>query len=201
MKSSASILLFSVLLLFVCGCHVSITRYGYELPEPLPNMPPCKGIAIKNKATFSTDEVISLGKIKASDTGFSMDCSEEEVLNIFRYDACALNAHLVNIIEETHPNWISTCYRATAELLKFKKSAEMANIKSDPQYSPNLVKQRSQVTIRKNAASIGIITGGLAGGIFGGLAGMSGGIAAGAASGERAVTPESAVSTAPTLTH
>jgi hypothetical protein len=89
------------------------------------------------------------------------------VLGIFRKDACGLGADIVNIREEKQPSfWWSTCYRAKADLLRCKDKNFLAQIKSDPQYTPELVNERSKKTTILNAAGIGA-AGGVAGGVLG----------------------------------
>lgn len=155
MKISTLILLASILLM-ISGCNASITRKGYVLPEVQTNLLSCKDIAIQNDAGYSPDEVVSIGEIKASDTGISLYCSEEEILSIFRNDACVMGANIVNIIEETHPNFSSTCYRATAELLKVKNPKQLDEIRSDSRYSPERVKERSIITHTRNISVLGV---------------------------------------------
>ncbi len=160
-----------VLITSVLGCYSSIARTGYSKNDLKTNWSPCTDIIIKRNASFSEDIATVVGKIKAGDTGFSFVCSEKYVLGIFRKDACGLGADIVNIIEETQPSfWLSTCYRAKADLLKCKDKNFLAQIKSDPQYTPELVNERSKKTVIYNTAGIGA-AGGVAGGVLG--AGMA----------------------------
>ena len=141
-----------VLISCLLGCHASITRSGYGINDLQTNLSPCTDIIIKKNASFPEDIATVVGKIKAGESGFSFVCSEEYVLGIFRKDACALRANIVNIIEEKQPNFWSTCYRAKADLLRCKDKNVLANIKSDPQYASELVTERSKKTAIMNAA-------------------------------------------------
>ena len=156
-----------VLISNVLGCYSSITRSGYSTKDLKTNLSPCTDIIIKKNGSFSEDVATVVGKIKAGDTGFSFVCSEKYVLGIFRKDARGLEADIVNIIEETQPSfWRSTCYRAKADLLRCKDKNFLAQIKSDPQYTPELVNERSKKTVILNAAGMGA-AGGVAGGVLG----------------------------------
>lgn len=112
------LLIFVGLLSLSMGCSASITRYGYNINEITATIPECDDIIIKKKVTLSGNNTIVVGKIEAADSGFSTACSEEYVLNIFKRDAYALGAHIINITEDAQPSIWSTCYRATAEFDK-----------------------------------------------------------------------------------
>jgi hypothetical protein len=159
------------------GCNASITRHGYTINDLETNLEPCTNIIIKHKASFTEDVAPVVGRIEAADSGFSTACSEAYVLGIFRKDACVLNANIINITEETQPNFWSSCYRAKADLLRCKDKIALADIKSDPQYTAELISDRSAKTAIMNAAAFGVI-GGVIGGAIGGA--VVGGIAAAA---------------------
>ncbi len=150
------------ILALIMGCQASITRYGYKTNDLKTNVSSCDGIVIKNNAKLSPDMFEVIGSIKASDTQFSTECSEEYVLAVFRKDACALCANIINIVEEKHPNFMSTCYQAKAELIRIKDRSLLADMTSDSQYSSELIKERSARTAIGNAAAGGAI-GGVAG--------------------------------------
>lgn len=70
--------------------------------------------------SYDKKDVTIVGKIDAYDTGLSADCSETTILNLFKKEACSVNADIINITEEQHPNLWSSCYQAKAEFLYFK---------------------------------------------------------------------------------
>ncbi len=120
-RSTVSYSLVTVLLLLLFGCDAQITREGYKAEDLGETSQPDCCVAIKNNININREEVEVLGKIKASDTGFSTACDEEYVLDIFGEDACALGADIINIVEEEQPDYFwSTCYRAKAEFLRLK---------------------------------------------------------------------------------
>ena len=159
------------LLFILSACAAGINRNGYDakkLNYDFSNKT-CK-IAIKKNADFPEDKIEILGEIKAYDTGCSLKCSESLILSLFLEDACALGADVVNIIKEDHPNpWKSACYQAEAQLVKILDPELAANVKTDRQYAPELIVERSKITeeIAQRAISAGL-AGGLSGGMVGG---------------------------------
>ena len=98
-------MLLCAVVMLLSGCASGITRTGYVLPKnPPPGSPQRGPIALQCKAKFDRNAVISLGSIHAYDTGFSMDCDEAYVLDIFCNEGRLLGADLVNITEEHQPN-------------------------------------------------------------------------------------------------
>lgn len=116
-------------LFLLVGCSAKITRYGYTVQDIQTNtqysgcfMP------IKKDFIYNKEEVEILGEILAGDTGFSTDCNEGHVLNVFRQEACALKADLINIIYERNTDIWSSCYRAKAQFLRFKDRERVKNL-------------------------------------------------------------------------
>lgn len=134
MRNILNIFLFFVLISLM-GCASKITRYGYTLQD-IPDRNKCLGyhIAIKKDFVYNKEEVESLGEIKAGDSGVSIDCSEGYVLNLFRQEACALKADLINIIYERNIDLWSSCYRARAQFLRLKDRGKVKLLDSDAQY-------------------------------------------------------------------
>lgn len=132
-----STLMASMGLLVLCSCSAGISRYGYEIQD-LNNTSNSSSrechIAINNQLAYDKSEVEVLGSIEAYDTSISVICSEAYVLDLFAKDACALGADAVNITEEKYPSFWSTCYRAKAEFLRFKKREQASLLTSDTKY-------------------------------------------------------------------
>lgn len=147
------------------GCSAGFSRSGYSVSENHPRHG-CD-VIVKNKAAFDHEEIELLGEVKAYDTGFSVNCDEEYVLSRLMEEACSLGADVVNITEEKQPNFWSTCYRARAELIRFKDRDKVSALKSDPQYARDQVLERSLETRKRTEAAIQAgIMGGILGGIF-----------------------------------
>jgi hypothetical protein len=169
MRKTTLMMVLSCAAILVSGCAAGITRTGYQLPagqtsKDLPKRP----IAIQCNAKFDTNDVVVLGTIHAYDTGFSTDCDEVYVLDIFCREGSMLGADIVNITEEKQPNpWTSTCYRATAQFLRFKDREKAEGLVSDAKYAPNLIVERSAKYSKRNKdVLVGAVAGGLLGAII-----------------------------------
>ena len=154
------------------GCAAGITRTGYQIPagqtsKDLPRRP----IAIRCNATYDTNDMVMLGSIHDYDTGFSTDCNEAAILDIFCREGCMVGADLINITEEKQPNpWTSTCYRAKADFLRFKDREKVKNLVSDAKYAPEEIAKRVAATHKRTEeVMVGVVVGGVAGGAIGGV--------------------------------
>jgi hypothetical protein len=58
-----------------------------------------------------------IGSITVGDTGFSTGCSAEQVNQIIKERACEAGAEMVYITKWSPPDFWSTCYRASADLM------------------------------------------------------------------------------------
>ena len=152
--------------LFLSGCAAGISRTGYQLPagqtsKDLPKRP----VAIRCEWKYDTNDVVVLGTIHDYDTGFSTDCDEVYVLDIFCREGSMLGADVINITEEHQPSVLtSTCYRAKAEFLRFKDREKAKDLVSDAKYAPELIIDRSaKYSKRTKEVLIGAVGGGLLG--------------------------------------
>jgi len=64
-------------------------------------------------------EVIAF--LSFEDGGLAVGCSREMVMDMMRSNACEVGADAVLISNEISPNISSTCYRADASMLVYKK--------------------------------------------------------------------------------
>lgn len=132
--------IFPVMLLAFSACAPTLTRSGYDQRD-LRKYSNCE-VVIKKNAEFPPEAVRVVGAAKVSDTGFSTDCSEGDVLRMFRVEACQLNADVINIIREERPNFWSSCYRAEAQFLRFNQSYVLEEPADDPQYKAAAIERR-----------------------------------------------------------
>jgi hypothetical protein len=58
-----------------------------------------------------------LATIKIDDAGLSVSCGKEQARETMRVEACRIGANAIIIQREHNPSLVSTCYRATAELV------------------------------------------------------------------------------------
>lgn len=149
--------------LILSGCAAGISRKGYSVPSgPLDTTTAKISVTIKRNWQYDTNEVNCLGTIRDYDTGFSVNCDEVAILDIFCHDAILVGADVINITEESQPSvWTSSCYRATANFLRFKDREKAVGLVSDPQYAPNLIVERSATySKRTQNVLIGAVAGG-----------------------------------------
>ena len=159
----------SILICFfflLSSCTASIKRQGYNIDDYQASNIECDNIIIAKSVSYDPELVQIIGEISASDTGFSVKCSESFVIEYFRNEACIIGADIINITEDSQPDFSSTCYRAKAEFIKIKNRQMLAEIKSDPKYSAEKIKNRSQYSECMNN---GIVTAGALGGLIGAL--------------------------------
>jgi outer membrane lipoprotein SlyB len=162
--------------LFVSGCTAGISRTGYQLsPAQTSTDLPERPIAIQSNVKYDTNDMVLLGSIHAYDTGFSLDCDEATILDVFRREGTALGADIINITEEKQPDpWTSSCYRAKAQFLRFKDREKAAGLVSDAKYAPEEIAKRVAAARKQNdKVMLGAVIGGVAGGVVGGVLGAA----------------------------
>lgn len=151
-----------LVLLFVFGCAAGIERQGYSITSK--TVPADCKVLIVGYVPFDPNKMILLGRVKMYDTGFSVFCDEQSVLQRMKEDACARGADIVDITDEKFPNAWSTCYQAKADLIRFKNRKDVALLKPDPHYAAAKIRERSQMTWRRTQEGINA---GIMGGIIG----------------------------------
>jgi hypothetical protein len=106
------------IILFILNCNPRVSRQGYESPE-ISLGDSCDVITIKDYE-IETNIFEIVGEIKIGDTGFSINCGEEEVKKILKNEACNTNSDIILIKEIKIPDSWSSCYRVNAVFLKLK---------------------------------------------------------------------------------
>ena len=118
------------------SCSHRIVRTGYQMSNS--DYSDCD-VEI-NKLMHITDSIQKIGEIKLGETGFAVACSEAHAIKILRNEACAMQADIINIIEEHRPDLWSSCYRCRAEFYKYKNP--QIRIQSNELYQQNNVNKR-----------------------------------------------------------
>lgn len=147
---------------FVMGCSAGVSRQGYTLSKEC--VPSNCSVLVLGYEAFNETRMERLGSIEMYDTGFSIWCDEEYVLNRMKNEACALGADIVNITDEKYPDFWSSCYRAKADFIRLKNKEEANFVKADPHYDMVKIRERSQQTWR-------ILQDGISAGVIGGVVG------------------------------
>ena len=61
-----------------------------------------------------------LAEIDVGDTGFSVNCSADDVMEVIEEEACAVGADAIRLTNIQYPDARSTCFRTTALLLRYE---------------------------------------------------------------------------------
>ena len=110
-----------------------ISRIDYKKPA---NPGPVTDFDVIIKDDIEIDEAFGkiLGTIKIGDTGFSVHCNKDIVLQILREEACALNADMIVLKDVKEPDFFSSCFRVTAYFVKLNEGIEKSSFRSSAKY-------------------------------------------------------------------
>lgn len=109
LKAPVSALL-AVTMLF-SSCSYSIYRHGYLQTNAAAG--DCE-VIIRKHVDLKEIQGRRVGSLLLEDSGFTVNCNEEEAREILRQEACSLGADFVHIFEEAQPGFFSSCYRCAA---------------------------------------------------------------------------------------
>ena len=150
---------FLTLLIIITSCSHTILRTGYQIDKS--EYKQCN--IIVKKFMHVSDSLKKIGEIRIGDSGFAIKCSEADAIIILKNEGCALNANIVDIVEETRPDVISSCYRCRAEFYTFKYpniNVQKDEVSNEENVNKRVSKDRSKNTvIGIMAISVGIIIG------------------------------------------
>lgn len=103
-----------LILLVLTSCSHQIVRTGYSASTD--RTEECDVKITTDPSLVGNKKAV--GVIKLRDSGFSTKCSEDIAMDVLRKEACAANANLVLITEETPPDLLSNCYRCDASFYR-----------------------------------------------------------------------------------
>jgi hypothetical protein len=153
----------------LCGqmaaCSPSVNRKGYVAINAA-DAKSCQ-VAVQVLAKYSGDEAEELGSVEVGDAGFTTKCDEERMVGLLRGEGCSAGADVVDIVDEKRPDLSSTCWRATALLLRFRDPSRTAA--DDPRFAAQALQARtkaddhSQHVMIWTAVIVGVVVGATAG--------------------------------------
>ena len=113
----ASIILMVLVLAMGCAPRekVNVTSARAALPDNCPVT--LYGVNEQKPTNYET-----LATIKFGEKGLSISCSRHEIEAEMRAQACKAGANAIIVVKEKNPDLLSTCYRATAELVHVERS-------------------------------------------------------------------------------
>lgn len=133
-----------IFIFLLSSCSHRIVRSGYSKVNS--GYSDCD-VIIKKQMNIPAS-LKKVGEIKLGDTGFSISCSEEHALELLRKEACSLKANIINIVEESRPDLLSSCYRCRAEF--YINTDDNTTYQNDNQYNSANVNTRVYADRTKN---------------------------------------------------
>ena len=100
-----------------CATETSLNIYS----QPNGSKPIGCPMEIYRNPSFIKKPFDIIASIKVDDTGFTFNCGYEKTMQTIRDNACEVGADAVLIVDERKPDMRSTCYRADASMLVYKK--------------------------------------------------------------------------------
>jgi len=132
-----SVLLAGSILFTSCASWVQTSRSNYNF-SPTPLSEPITVYDLKDTVPKNSQQI---GTITIGDTGFSVDCGWEQVLEKAKEECRAMGGNGIKLMKIGKPNFFtSTCYRIYAYVLKIPENELIQNsgnkqpiIKTNPQ--------------------------------------------------------------------
>ncbi len=104
--------------LLLCGCSASISSSSLKSYSPTPYS---QNIDVYNQYDIIQKETELVGTIEYDDTGFSLNCDYSNMISSFIEEARKMGGDAVKIVTMKEPDRRSTCYRGSANVLKYHK--------------------------------------------------------------------------------
>jgi hypothetical protein len=100
-------------LVMFSSCAPGLRRIGYRSGTQ-PSSPDCQITIVKY--SISLDPAKKLGTLVLYDNGFSMNCSEDHIMELVRQEGCAIGATTANLYNIKEPSFFgSSCFQAYAD--------------------------------------------------------------------------------------
>ena len=110
--------IFPLSLLVLAACAPSVKTVNYKTAGQTEGM--CELDVFSEGLTVSESYKV-LGEVSVRDTGFSINCGEDVIMNNIKTAACEAGADGIQLFNVTHPAWYaSTCFQADARFLSYK---------------------------------------------------------------------------------
>ncbi|MBU2568337.1 MAG: hypothetical protein KJ967_06160 [Elusimicrobia bacterium] len=109
---------FIVIVIILQGCAPALRMDLLKSYPPINYDIPIRVYSIYQPVPQDNEE---LGIVKIDDTGFSVNCTYKQVVEIAKEKARAVGGNAIHIIQIKEPDgWSSTCYRITARILRVR---------------------------------------------------------------------------------
>lgn len=155
-----------VLAFLLMGCSYKTTRIGYdEIDDKNLNIDSCE-VAIVQDTSNLGEQVQIIGTIELGETGFTVNCDEEDALQFLKEEACLQGANIVHITSEKRSDFLSSCYRPTATLIRTNDIDLTTAGANQNYYSQEAMSERGSSDNKRKA---GMMTLAILGGLLAGL--------------------------------
>jgi len=120
------LLLITGIILFLTSCSPKLTSTMLKTYPPLQYQEEVRVFEINEPAPSNAEK---LGTIKVGDSGFSVNCNYTTVLNMTKMEARKVGGNAVKITQHKLPDFVSSCHRITADVLRIDINKFYAEIR------------------------------------------------------------------------
>ena len=158
------VFILNLCVLFLTSCSPKIYTNISQQRTPLVNNAEIKILQNFEKLPPSATK---LGTVRAADSGFTVDCDYETVIEKLKAEARKAGGNLMQITEHKEPNFASTCHRITADVYSFDQNTEnpiFADNNEQKADSVNLIEKlviESKFRIYDNITGVKLTNGGI----------------------------------------
>jgi S1-C subfamily serine protease len=127
-----SVKLYLIAFLFFVGCASTVSTTNNANFPSTPINEPVHIFGLSDLIPTSAKEI---GTVKIGDSGFSVDCGYERVIELAKVECRRIGGNALKIIRLNHPDGYSTCYRLSAYILRI----DPASIPRHPNTNQNTI--------------------------------------------------------------
>jgi hypothetical protein len=114
-----------VTVLLLTACSAQLTSSFVKKYPTLHYLEEVRVFAINEAVPPNVEK---LGTIRVGNSGFSIKCNYETVLDMAKLEARKVGGNAIKIIQHKQPDFWSTCHRITADVLRIESLDENENI-------------------------------------------------------------------------
>jgi hypothetical protein len=114
-----------IFLIIIVACSPKVTT---DLIKSYPMLDYNEEVIMLGISDETPSSAIKIGIIRIGDTGFSTNCGWDVVKEIAKNEARKAGGNVIKIIEHIPPDFMSSCDRMTAEILKVENPEDMKKL-------------------------------------------------------------------------
>ncbi len=108
---------FIIVLILLQSCSPKINT---QITKTYPTLSYNEEVKVFGLKTVLPQNIEIIGTIKIGDTGFTLNCNYETVLENAKIEARKIGGNAIKITEHSFPNLLSSCHRIKADILRIK---------------------------------------------------------------------------------